>query len=417
MSKLKVHLIRSNDFSLNDFKKVVEFIKELQKIDKDNYKFSFHEDDQIIDADQVENRPFNFSINQEAYLLNSPYFANYFQTHSLAKDELKEALKNGENHTTWKALFTVCDNFRKANKIGDVDQVVLLTNTNNFFEENLEIHGWFGANSELSGNNSFIHTNFWELYLPGIDKIYPITYMILLLLIIKKTGMSYMKFAHENTHDVSIGCISDMTNDKVDVILKLRTGDICDKCLAVLLKKIDPKCIKSYCLCLDEIRNKTLFSRRGLGLYEHSKILIQKFRESNYPYRKIYFTEYDQYLDLNSRSISIYLYLLKNPKGLFSSKKNIEDTRIEIITEISKYYYADQNESGKLDEAKDKVRGWFTTNETGGNNLQVIKNEVNTALKKVILDKRIRKDYEIVFDEHSCVYKVNLDRKQYLEWN
>jgi|JI7StandDraft_1071085.scaffolds.fasta_scaffold143861_1 hypothetical protein len=415
MAKLTVHIIRAKDFNTSDFKKVELFLKKLQSLDRHNFKFRFNDSDQIINEKDVEKRAYNFNEYEEAKLLKSDYFKNYFDNHPEKKQEIIAALKKDENYTTWENLFEVCNKYRYENKIKHEEQIVLLTNTNNWCKANKDISDWFGANSENPDNNSFVHTNLWEFYLPGIEKTYPISYMILLLLIIKKSRIGYVKYANTLTHKESIGCISDFTDSKLDVILKLRTGDICDKCLNELLKTINAAHINSYCLMLDEIRSKTLFNRRALGLYGTSKVIVQTINDAEYPFRSVYFEGFKIYLELNARELSVYLYLLNNEEGLPAGREKIEDTSTKVISEIAKFYAGQKMTDIK--EAKESVRNWFTITNAGGNNIEVIKNKINKNLKKIIPDQSIRNNYEITLDIKESFYKINIDREELLIWN
>ena len=430
-SKLKVHIIRAADFDIQAYENLKEFMSKLQKKGSSPFKFIFDNDQaREFKNGTVEKRKSNISTEELRKLLRNEYFANYFQNNSEAEKAIQKAYSKGEYYSSWHNLFDLCNEFRKEKKIPISDQVILLTHTNNYLDE--ENNEYFGANSEQKpSNNSFVHTNFWDLFLPGIDNIYPISYIIILLLIIKKTGIPYLEYAQKHTHrDESIGCLSDYTDNKIDIILKLRTGDICDACLEILKNAKDEisgkkvpvsgKEINSYLLMLDEIRNKTLFNRRALNLYENSSIKIynEKIGGITKPKRTIFFEEWNTELDLGEGiEYALYLYLLNNEKGFempntniiskMTPKKIIEEFS-QVINEMTKYYM----EVNSINEtsAKKIITNLFLP-EKGNVGISAQRSRINKKIKEQIQDEEIQKSYEITFSKsNSGLYKIKLDR-------
>ena len=71
--------------------------------------------------------------------------------------------------------------------------------------------------------NGFIHTDLWDFFLPGYNKIYPIAYEIIELIVHANMGCSYSeieKLAHSKP---AIGCITDMCNYKSEINIKIRS--------------------------------------------------------------------------------------------------------------------------------------------------------------------------------------------------
>jgi isochorismate synthase EntC len=241
---------------------------------------------------------------------------------------------------------------------------------------------------------------------------------------IKKSGIKYKEYAENHTHNPSIGCISDFTNNKRDVILKLRTGDLCDSCL-LLFKAIPPKEIKGYSMMLEEIRSKTLFIRRALRLYEHSKIIIKKENNHDYPKRNIWFEQYDQSLVLAPDAHALYLFLLNNEEGLRVKKDEMIDTKGSVIKELAEYLAELQNDNIQSEKTREErikiatkeVRKWFESDNVKQKFEQVFNRQVKKKLEKVVLDKKIRQDYDVIYDSETLSYKIKLARKKYLIWN
>ena len=133
--------------------------------------------------------------------------------------ETKDVKKSEQ--VSFNFLFNICDGVRLINDLSDTDILVLLTS-----EKNVE--DWFSANRN---NNIFIDTNDWEKY-TSKDPRYGVAHQIIenlfqLLLGIDCDNAKKSRFVHKK----SIGCINDFCDEKDEVILKLRTADICEDCL------------------------------------------------------------------------------------------------------------------------------------------------------------------------------------------
>ena len=425
MAKIKVHLIRTDDFPLDDYKKLELFLSTLGEIENSGLIFKFYLDEFKIPKQVIRKHLYDFNKKKIDNFFSSEYFVNYFKNHPSAKDEIIATLSEGENITNWEHLFSICDKFRDKDKLNILpsDQVILLTNTNNELKENeKKIREYFGANepSKLTNynkqnidNNSFVHTGHWELYLPDINKIYPISYMIILLIIIRKMGIPYMDFGKKHTHKKSIGCISDFTDIKADVILKIRSGDICDTCISLLQKKglinkeeVPNEQIIAFLKILETIRDKTLFVRRALNLNNNAQIELISNESSydskmKYTKRNIYIKQFsNKPIKFHPVGYALYLYLLQNKKGFA-----LDSITMPQIKEIAKFYsrVEDVNEIEALDEIREK----FTKKEGRAYPIETIKNRLNEVLGKIIIDENLLKDYKI----SDRFYKINLDNK------
>ena len=97
---------------------------------------------------------------------------------------------------------------------------------------------WFSMLDNRNPLNGFIHTADWNYYLHS-NPAYPIAYSVIALVL--------QKYMFENTkemlghiHHQPIGCVNDFCEDKKEIILKLRTGDICFNCFQLIEHKINP---------------------------------------------------------------------------------------------------------------------------------------------------------------------------------
>ena len=143
--------------------------------------------------------------------------------------------------------------FRKAQKIDSSDFVCLYTNTS--FSNNFFTHG--------DGHRNFIiHSGDWGIY-TNAGNIFPDSYL-LYSNILKSFIYKNYETMYENLHkDDSLGCYMDLCADKREILLKLRTGDICDKCLDDIQKEhLDGRLLGQILDAFEGLRKQLLFRNR-----------------------------------------------------------------------------------------------------------------------------------------------------------
>ena len=230
-------------------------------------------------------------------------------------------------------------------------------------------------------------------------------------------GIPYMDFGKKHTHKKSIGCISDFTDIKTDVILKIRSGDICDTCISLLQKKdlknkedVPNEQIIAFLKILETIRDKTLFVRRALNLNTNAIIELISNENSTdlkmkYTIRHIYIKQFsNKPIKFHPVGYALYLFLLQNKEGFLLDK-----IKMPQIKEIAKFY--SKVEDVTEIEALNIILEKFTKNEKNTYPIESIKNRLNKVLCNIILDEDLQKDYKI----SDRFYKVNLDNK-YIIW-
>ncbi len=118
-------------------------------------------------------------------------------------------------------LFDLAKTYRKMNTISPNDFVVVIST---FANE----RRWFSA---TSNKNIFVDADGWE-YFTDKDSKFGIASQIVENIFQSLLGIEFDN-AHidPNVHRKSIGCINDMCNEKSEIMLKLRTGYICNSCL------------------------------------------------------------------------------------------------------------------------------------------------------------------------------------------
>jgi hypothetical protein len=221
----------------------------------------------------------------------------------------------------WKNLFTEIQEYRERYLIPDGQFVILLTPTAN--KKN-----WFGLLDEKKPYNGFIHTDEWEHYM-SCDPAIPIAFEVVALTLQKHIFTKYADI-ERLTHERAIGCVSDLCMKKTDIILKMRTADICPDCMARVQSQLSMPEIHHALSVLESLRIKMLYS--------------QNFRQNSPPSRlkigrggRLFLTDYENIeIRMPSMEKALYLLFLKHPEGIYLSElSNYQEELCEIYRGIS----------------------------------------------------------------------------------
>jgi len=146
----------------------------------------------------------------------------------------------------WDEFFAKCTEYRSTNSFNDDDFLIVLTELKN--EKN-----WFSKYSDQGERTIFIHTGEWESYI-YCEPYYPIAYEIIENIFQSLAYQKYGKRLKKYFHKEAIGCINDMCYLKVDITLKLRTGDICPTCLKLISEVAEESHINQAIEILERLR-------------------------------------------------------------------------------------------------------------------------------------------------------------------
>lgn len=159
----------------------------------------------------------------------------------------------------WDEFFLNCVHFRNAKQISGDDYVFLLTEYKN--QED-----YFGWTDETLGNY-FIQTSDWNLYFESeVNKHFPISYEVVAW-ILRSFMYGTQQELLEKAHKRARGCVMDYCDEKEDIILKMRTGDVCHTCLGRV------KEIRVNLAFLGNIFNTMENIRKGLMYRERNDLL------------------------------------------------------------------------------------------------------------------------------------------------
>ena len=165
----------------------------------------------------------------------------------------QDAISFPDETLSWDEIFSRCNQLRQEMEIPCEEFVILLTSRPN--ENN-----WFSACDPSGQNNIFVHTSNWEYYVP-CEGQYPVAYQVVEN-VLERLIYDDIEAIIKDAHEPPRGCIGDMCSWKADISLKLRTGDICDECLALLVEReVDPEIIRYALAIFDKVRAQVLFSQ------------------------------------------------------------------------------------------------------------------------------------------------------------
>ena len=204
------------------------------------------------------------------------------------------------------------------NDISDLEFVILLTDKGNEFN-------WFAAPDPKGGRNGFVQTSGLGFYLPGFSRA-SIVYLITTHLL-RHYMFSDIREMSEGVHQTSVGCMNDFCGNKSELILKIRTADLCTDCVKRLEdKKVDPLLANQVFEIMEAMRSEILFRDRYSLLKKPSRMNISG------PNFTIRFPDLANIeLKLDKIEKTMYLFFLGKPEGV---KLNMLDEHREELTEL-----------------------------------------------------------------------------------
>ena len=286
----------------------------------------------------------------------------------------------------WEDIFDRCKLFRELYDIPDLEFVILLTDKGNEFN-------WFAAPDPKGGRNGFVQTSGLGFYLPGFSRA-SIVYLITTHLL-RHHMFSDIREMSEGVHQKSVGCMNDFCGNKTELILKLRTADLCSDCVKRLEdKQVDPLLAAQAFEIMEAMRGEILFRDRYSLLKKPSRMNISG------PNFTIKFPDLANIeLKLDKIEKTIYLFFLGKPKGV---KLNMLDEHREELTEL----YL------KVSPTSDRVTATRRINERTDNaHTQKISETISKIRKKIndLLGNEMGEHY-IIAGANGELKKIGVDR-------
>jgi hypothetical protein len=268
---MKVHLVRSPEYNQIEFSSVVSTLQS-----------------------------FGISIDFKAYI------------------EIPIMYKTKNEVKYWEEFFSICVDIRKLKKIPNKEYIFILTTYKNSED-------YFGF-TDGTLRNFFIQTSQWEEYFEeNVKSHFPICYEVMAWILRAKMYDSKEEILY-NAHKQAIGCIMDFCDDKNDIALKMRTADVCNKCLYTIGKRNIKSDIVGQVFNLMEGIRKSLLFRERFEILNH----LSRINFKLYFNQKIRLTDIEnQMVPLNVIETAIYVLFLNHPEGI--SLTSIHEHKNEFI--------------------------------------------------------------------------------------
>jgi hypothetical protein len=286
----------------------------------------------------------------------------------------------------WLDIFERCQTFRKENDTSEFEFVILLTDKGNEFN-------WFAAPDPRGGRNGFVQTSGLGFYLPGFSRA-SIVYLITTHLL-RHYMFEDIREMSEGVHQKSVGCMNDFCQNKADLILKIRTADLCPDCVKQLEKKeIDPLLANQVFEIMESMRSEILFRDRYSLLKKPSRMSIIG------PNFKLLFPDLANLeLKLDKIEKTIFLFFLSKPNGV---RLNMLDEHREELIEL----YLKVSPTSTRDTASRRI-----FERTDNRNTQKISENISKIRRKIndLLGDEMGEHY-IIAGANGEVKKIGVDR-------
>jgi hypothetical protein len=375
---MKVHLIRASGYPLEDFNNVLNLLR------KHRGSIEFVPSEPIVLPDSERFK--TYDTEWEFEKKEQPPLAK------LSTDNNKLANYNisfphKEKVHTWRQLFGICKDFRKNKNIAKEDHVMLLTNESNE-------HNWFGSYDE-SLKNYFIQTNHWGYFFGNdLDSRFPIAYEVAAWILRSMMFPGQIETLNA-LHKEPRGCMMDFCKDKTQIILKMRTGDLCQDCMKILTNRdVNRSHARQLFTIMDGIRDNLLFRQRSILLMENSRMEIRGLS------KRIFLTDLgDLEINLNPKERALFLLYLNHPEGIMRS--HLVDHKVELRSYYS--MFSQQPSNDLIDEAISRLT------DVTDNNMNEVMARIRTKFRQSVGEQQFE-DYSIMSTPEG-IHKIRLNRE------
>ena len=306
---MEINLIKSNGLAKEVFTRVMVLLQAIEG----PMKFTC-DPDSVVDFydDEMVSRRFDHPDDLGRKKIPSGFFTT--ENYSIRNRELNQT-------ASWNTLFSKCTSYRRRHSIADDSFVILLTAVSNQYN-------WFSAANPQHPNDGFVHTEDWSHFLDS-DPSFPIAYEVLAL-VLQKFMFRNKGNMQRLVHQQPIGCINDLCMEKQDIILKLRTADICRNCMEALRSELPDQYIRHARNIMESLRLKMLLSQNFLQHSAPSRMRIDR-------YKKIWLTDFGNLeLNFNPTEKTLYFFYLQHPEGIaFGALPQYKQALFDIYSQLS----------------------------------------------------------------------------------
>ena len=343
---MKVHLLKSSEVDATLFTRVVDFLQSIPG--PIEFVYDIHATTYFDDEET-----FIYEIRDKDHFEKQTMYCENINSCSSIDFPLERET------VSWDALFKKANQYRNKNNIPKDEFVILLTDIAN--KQN-----WFAALDEKMPYNGFIHTADWEYYIK-CSAAFPIAYEVVAL-ILQKHMFEGLYDLRTKVHENPIGCVNDFCMHKREIILKLRTGDVCEDCIEKIAGKISAPEMHHVLQIMSSLREKMLFAQNMKKFSPLSKLHVNNRN-------KILLTDFGN-IEIKLRPLekALYFLFLRHPEGIYHS--SLSDHRSELY-EI----YAAISTMGDLAEMKTRIDDMVNTlNDSASQKMSRIKRVFEEAI-------------------------------------
>jgi hypothetical protein len=281
---MKVYLLKAKEISLEEFTEVVLYCN------------SFPGPVQFIPSDKL------YDYDNDPMILESVDDEGFWNQEKpdFIFGPCKMILTVERNVFNWESLFKYCNSYRLSNYVISNHLVILITGIANEYN-------WFSAFDPSNFNNAFIHFDEWKYYV-SCSATFPVSYLIASLVLQNAMFSNYADY-NKSIHQNNLGCFNDFCANKKDILLKLRTADICTDCLEKLEKSLSLPVLNQMISIFENVRSKVLL-HQNLKTKSPGTLLITK-------QGKFILPDFEN-LEIRLRPLekALYLLFLDHPGGI-----------------------------------------------------------------------------------------------------
>jgi hypothetical protein len=315
---IRAHIIRTAEVDEDLFASVVQYLQQF----KGEVEFIAHQETFAM----PEKKDKVIKMDDEDFDKAFPVMCEYnLQMPEASKSFKKELDFPSVGAYSWDKFFALIDKFRKkkknalpsdsrpsdvrkseSNQVKPEDHVFILT-----YQGNIE--KWFVGSEMHNGRNHFIHLLYWNHYLMS-EPIYPVAYHVMSTILRNQTFGHYNEYM-SLFHEKAKGCMMDLCLDKHDIILKMRTADICSVCMEAIQRKgVNQALLRQALQIFDHVRAQVLFRERFVHVPIFSSIRIDRRNG------ELIFPEMSNLVvKLNPLELTVYLFFIRHERGIILS--------------------------------------------------------------------------------------------------
>jgi hypothetical protein len=384
---MNVHLIRSSELSLETYTNVWNLLNKFQGPINFNESEDFEWDNFLYEQDWISEEQFKEvqkvdfrqekDINSYSLYAESPSERNYSE----------KTFPFKEPQLTWEDLFLICEKYRRKYTVPENDLVFLLTDVSN--DKN-----WFGSVDQKM-RNVFIQTSNWSSFFGSeIDSRFPIAYEVVVWTLRIMMYRNRYELSQQ-LHAQPKGCMMDFCEHKSQIVLKMRTADICGDCLDFIQKRdVNRTSLNQILETMDGIRSNILFRERSSVLNRPSRLEIRGYM------KRIFLVDLgDLEVRLNPKEKTLFLFFLNHLEGV--RIVDLMDHKAEILELYKRFSRA--STPSLIEDAVDLM-----LQPTDGNINQVL-TRIRSKFKQTAGDSIA--GYYTIEGARNEVYKISLNRE------